>query len=257
MIQAKTNMYLQAQPRNKRSIQHHHEILLLASSIRLRWVFHALSIFWVVVPIILTSLFLFISFIWRTWLGFARLQNLGQKEVTRKRGHVSSRERRRFIRLREQRREAHTPKLLEDQINPLRRIPPTYHGLIRDIVVAAITVARKSHLNQVAAELKVALQLLRPHAAGEAQSTATQVLEKCGGYEGWMMRTTMLISMNSQQRQCWRREHRRWIRWGWNCIVALWWSQNDQCKCRGDKFADKSDWSDAIKDCKSVSRLAQ
>ena len=70
------------------------------------------------------------------------------------------------------------------KINALKRIPSHRYGLIRDIIAAAITVARKSHLNQVAADLKTALQLFRPGAGGEARSAAIKVLEKHGGYDG-------------------------------------------------------------------------
>ena len=46
------------------------------------------------------------------------------------------------------------------KINALKQVPVHRYALIRDVIVAAITVARKSHLNNVAAELKTALQMI-------------------------------------------------------------------------------------------------
>jgi len=142
------------------------------------------------------------------------------------------------------------------KINALRRLPSTRYGLIRDIIVAAITVARKSHLNQVAAELKSALQLLHPQAAGEARSAAIQVLEKYGGYDGSDdedddVDFNELAAANASDV---------------NVDDEADGSEMASLLCDevrmisgsvgGDEFADKSDWSDAIKYCKSVSRLA-
>jgi len=142
------------------------------------------------------------------------------------------------------------------KINALRRLPSTRYGLIRDIIVAAITVARKSHLNQVAAELKAALQLLRPGAASEAKSAATQVLEKYGGYEGSDdededVDFDELAAANAGDANVEDKAD------GAEIASLL----CDEVRMisgsvGGDDFADKSDWSDAIKDCKSVSRLA-
>lgn len=140
------------------------------------------------------------------------------------------------------------------KINALKGLPPTRYGLIRDIIIAAITVARKNHLNQVAADLKTALQLLRPHAGGEGRSAAIQVLEKYGGYEAGdededvdfdALATVNAVNANADDDT------------GAEIASLL----CDEVRMisgsvGGDDFADKSDWIDAIKDCKSVSRLA-
>lgn len=143
------------------------------------------------------------------------------------------------------------------KINALKRIPPSRYGLIRDIISAAITVARKAHLNQIAAELKTALQLLRPHAAGEARTAAQQILEKYGGYEGSdgeeedvdfdELAATNPIDANAEDEEQDGAELASFL-----CDEVRMISGS----VGGDDFADKADWSDAIKDCKSVSRLA-
>ena len=137
------------------------------------------------------------------------------------------------------------------KIDALKRIPIFRYGLMRDIIVAAITVARKSHLNQVAAELKAALLLFRPHAGREARNAALKVLEKYGGYEGSddddddfeelaAMGTGETNSDESAEISSLLCDEVRMI----------------SGSLGGDDFADASDWSDSIKECKSVSRLA-
>lgn len=142
------------------------------------------------------------------------------------------------------------------KINALKRAPTGRYGLIRDIIIAAITVARKSHLNQVAAELKQALQLWRPSSAGEARSAAIKVLEKYGGYDGSDddkedVDFDELAAANTGDTKADDEAD------GAEIASLL----CDEFRMisgsiGGDEFADKSDWKDAIKDCKSVSRLA-
>ncbi|KAL7541018.1 hypothetical protein ACHAXR_010562 [Thalassiosira sp. AJA248-18] len=142
------------------------------------------------------------------------------------------------------------------KINALRRLSSGRYGLIRDIIVAAITVARKSHLNQVAADLKAALQLLRPHAGGEARTAAIQVLDKYGGYDGSDdededVDFDELAAANAGDTNVDDE--------GDGAEIASLLCDEVRMisgSIGGDDFADKSDWSDAIKDCKSVARLA-
>lgn len=137
------------------------------------------------------------------------------------------------------------------KVNALKWIPNYRYGLIRDILVAAITVARKTHLNQVAAELKSALQLFRPHSGGDAKIAAIRVLEKYGGYEGSSdedfdelaaMDTGDPSSNDSNSAE----------------ISSLLCDEVRMISgsLGGDDFADSTDWNDTIKNCKSVSRLA-
>ncbi|KAL7553348.1 hypothetical protein ACHAWF_016624 [Thalassiosira exigua] len=139
------------------------------------------------------------------------------------------------------------------KINALKRIPSTRYGLIRDIISAAITVARKAHLNQVAAELKVALQLLRPTARSAAISAAIKVLEKHGGYDetddeaDFDELAVAYANEPNDDDEANETEIASFL-----CDEV----QMMRGSVGGDDFADKSDWRDSIKYCKSVSRIA-
>ena len=142
------------------------------------------------------------------------------------------------------------------KINALNRVPTPKYTLIRDIIVAAITVARKAHLNQVAAELKAALQLHRPHAAGEAKVAAIAVLEKYGGYdasgdEEEDVDFDELAAVDAPAESPDNEADGAAIT-SMLCSEAIMMSGN----IGGDDDADPYDWSDAIKECKSLSRLA-
>jgi len=142
------------------------------------------------------------------------------------------------------------------KINALNRVPTPKYTLIRDIIVAAITVARKAHLNQVAAELKAALQLHRPHAAGEAKAAAIAVLEKYGGCdasgdEEEDVDFDELAAVDAPADSPDNEAHDAAIA-SMLCSEAIMMSGS----IGGDDDADPYDWSDAIKECKSLSRLA-
>lgn len=143
------------------------------------------------------------------------------------------------------------------KINALHRVPTHRYGLIRDIIVAAMTVARRSHLIDVAGELKAALQLVRPQAAGMAKNAAIQVLDNHGGYdddgdddddniniEQFAVIAKNVNSKNDQDQ-----------------IIEYSSMLNDEVRifsgCVGaDVSVDSSDWTDAVKETRSISRLA-
>lgn len=142
------------------------------------------------------------------------------------------------------------------KINALNRVPTPKYTLIRDIIVAAITVARKAHLNQVAADLKAALQLHRPHAAGEAKVAAIAVLEKYGGYdasgdEEEDVDFDELAAVDAPAESPDNEADDAAVT-SMLCSEAIMMSGS----IGGDDDADPYDWSDAIKECKSLSRLA-
>jgi hypothetical protein len=140
------------------------------------------------------------------------------------------------------------------KINALKRVPTYRYGLIRDLIVAAITVARKSHLSQVAVELKTALQLLRPIAGGEARNAALKVLEKYGGFDGSNNNDDddfdELAAMDTGEPNSSDTAGAE--------IASLLCDEVRMISgsLGGDDFADTTDWKDAIKDCKSISRFA-
>lgn len=137
------------------------------------------------------------------------------------------------------------------KINALKQIPTAKYAIVRDIIVAAITVARKSHLNQVAADLKVTLQLYRPHAAGEAKTAALQVLEKYGGYEEENEDDMDLVEIAATGGD----------KTGEEAEITFSSFLCDEINMMtgsigGNEDADQCDWSDVLKACKSISRLA-
>lgn len=139
------------------------------------------------------------------------------------------------------------------KINALKQIPTAKYVIVRDIIVAAITVARKSHLNQVAADLKVALQLHRPHAAGEAKAAALGVLEKYGGYndaenEDDDMDIDEIAAVSGEKTGD---EIEQTVS-SFLCDEVTMMTGS----IGGNEDADQCDWRDVLKSCKSISRLA-
>ena len=140
------------------------------------------------------------------------------------------------------------------KINALKRIPTQRHVLIRDIIVAAITAARKTHHNQVAADLKKALQLHRPSAAGEARVAAIEVLENYGGYDGLdededvdFDELVQVDAVDQKLDEAAAAEIESMI-----CDEVTMMSGS----LGGEDNADRTDWFDVMKSCKSISRLA-
>ena len=65
----------------------------------------------------------------------------------------------------------------------LNRLPAKAHVKIRQAVVEAIAAARKAQLGPVVAELRSALLLFHPEAAGQCKVATLEVLENHGGYD--------------------------------------------------------------------------
>mmetsp|Transcript_2102 Transcript_2102/g.3894 ORF Transcript_2102/g.3894 Transcript_2102/m.3894 type:complete len:1326 (+) Transcript_2102:117-4094(+) len=137
------------------------------------------------------------------------------------------------------------------KINALKQVPTPRYVLIRDIIVAAIIVARKSHHTQVAADLKQALQLHRPKSALDAKQAAIAVLEKYGGYDGVedddVIDFEELVQVDTGDKKLEDATVESMI-----CdeVVMMTGSLG------GEENADRTDWFDAVKGCKSISRLA-
>jgi linker histone H1 and H5 family/Williams-Beuren syndrome DDT (WSD), D-TOX E motif len=69
------------------------------------------------------------------------------------------------------------------QVYKIRLTPAKKHSQIRELLVSAISAARKAHLSQVVAELRAALLLYHPTAASECKVAAIKVLEATGDYD--------------------------------------------------------------------------
>lgn len=137
------------------------------------------------------------------------------------------------------------------KVHALKQIPTIRYAIIRDIIVAAITVARKSHLNQVAADLKVALQLHRPQAAGEAKAAALGVLEKYGGYEDEENDDMDLDEIAAVGGEKASEEVEQTVS-SFLCDEVTMMTGS----IGGNEDADQCDWRDVLKSCRSISRLA-
>jgi PWWP domain len=68
-------------------------------------------------------------------------------------------------------------------VHKLRQIPARRHSKIREVLVEAISAARKAHLHQVTTELRTALLLFRPNAPNDCKLAAIKVLVFHGDYE--------------------------------------------------------------------------
>jgi hypothetical protein len=139
------------------------------------------------------------------------------------------------------------------KINALKNIPTVKYAIIRDIIVAAITVARKSHLNQVAADLKVALQLHRPSAAGEAKNAALGVLEKYGGYDDVEnddedVDLDEIAAVGGEKTGDEAEQNVS----SFLCDEVTMMTGS----IGGNEDADQCDWRDVLKTCRSISRVA-
>eukprot|EP00804_Cyclotella_cryptica_P025350 CCRYP_012458-RA/>CCRYP_012458-RA protein AED:0.01 eAED:0.01 QI:2197/1/1/1/1/1/3/103/880 len=142
------------------------------------------------------------------------------------------------------------------KINALKQMPTSRYGIIRDVIVAAVTVARKSHFNQVAAELKVALQLHRPLAAAEAKNAALGVLEKYGGYnelenEDDDMDIDEIAAVNIGDKKSGDDIEPTAVS-SFLCDEVTMMTGS----IGGNQDADQYDWRDVLKTCKSISRIA-
>ena len=69
------------------------------------------------------------------------------------------------------------------KIYSLHGIPTKRASAIREVLISAIAIARKGHFEDVLVDLRNALNLHRPGAAGKARHTALSVLQKYGDIE--------------------------------------------------------------------------
>ena len=70
------------------------------------------------------------------------------------------------------------------ELNCLRRTSARQHLKVRELLVNAISMARKAHASDVVADLRAALLLLRPNAANDSKQAGINVLDSHGGFSG-------------------------------------------------------------------------
>lgn len=138
------------------------------------------------------------------------------------------------------------------KINSLKRIPTKRAGAIRDVLIAAIGIARKGNLDEVLVDLRSALNLHRPGAAGKARQTALAVLEKYGGCdddgdedEGDKDDDELSTVDDDNNDEKTSEEGESFL-----CTEGM---MIFGC-LDGNEFADRVDWKEAVNDCKTLSR---
>mmetsp|Transcript_6232 Transcript_6232/g.8811 ORF Transcript_6232/g.8811 Transcript_6232/m.8811 type:complete len:1455 (+) Transcript_6232:93-4457(+) len=136
------------------------------------------------------------------------------------------------------------------KINSLRSIPTHRYGQIREILVEAIAAARKAHDPAVVAELRAALLLHHPNAAGECKSTAIAILEKYGGYDDEDDEDSEGEEVEADEKEQAESDEDEKVP-----TVLSGEAMMLNGSVRGDEHANRVDWIDAVKACKTLSRF--
>jgi hypothetical protein len=134
-------------------------------------------------------------------------------------------------------------------VNRIRNTPTKRYVQIREMLVDAITAARKAHLSDVVFKLRAALLQYHPSAAGQCKVSAIKVLEEHGDYdeddddpededddEG-----------NDEKGEAEKEEMPSVISAEAAILVS---------SLQGSDDATRADWIGAVKNCKTISRLA-
>jgi len=136
--------------------------------------------------------------------------------------------------------------LWKKKINALRTMDTRKHVQIREIVVEAITAARKAHFGSIVTKLRSALLLCQPHAAGECKNAALRVLDSHGGYH-----EEDVDSDEESETEEEAAEEEEEVPSALSAeAMAL------TGNLGGDDDADRIDWINAVKSCKTLSRWA-
>lgn len=133
------------------------------------------------------------------------------------------------------------------KINALRIMDGRMHVQVREAVVEAITAARKAHFSSIVTKLRSALLLHQPHAAGECKEAALAVLDSHGGYHEEDPDESDDESIADEEMA----EEEEDVPSALS-IEAMALTGN----LGGDDDADRVDWTNGVKNCKTLSRYA-
>ena len=137
------------------------------------------------------------------------------------------------------------------KINTLKYIETRRSSAVREVLIAAIVITRKGPLDDVLADLRNALHLHRPGAAGKARQMALAVLDNYGGYSGVDDETTLAEDEGDYTDSDDEKEYDESSEnFSYLCGEAM---MLMGC-LEGDNNADRVDWKDAVIGCKTVSR---
>ncbi len=138
------------------------------------------------------------------------------------------------------------------KVNSIKYIPTKRASAIRDALIAAIAIARKgTFLDDVLEDLRSALNLHRPGAAGRARQAALAVLEKYGGYEDRgddeeSSKDDDIGNLDNEDDEVKAEEEDV----SFLCTEAMM-----MLGCLdGDENANRVDWKEAVNNCKTLSR---
>jgi hypothetical protein len=134
------------------------------------------------------------------------------------------------------------------KVHFIRSIPAKRPSYIREALIEAIAAARKASLGNVVAHLRSALLLYHPEAAGDCKQAAIQVLEENGGYDPDEDDDEDEEEDDEDDELNGEDNHRP----SNLCFeaMALLGSLGD------DENATRRDWTESVKDCKTISRFA-
>ena len=133
------------------------------------------------------------------------------------------------------------------KIHALRSIETKKHVQVRELVIDAITAARKAHFGSVVAKLRSALLLYQPNAAGECKAAALTVLDNHGGYHEEDFDESDDESEEEQDTS--EKENEAPTALSTEAMALT-------GNLGGDDDADRVDWINAVKSCKTLSRWA-
>lgn len=130
------------------------------------------------------------------------------------------------------------------KIYALHSIETKRFSQIREVVVEAITAARKAHFGSVVAKLRSALLLHRPQAAGECKAAALTVLDSHGGYHPEDDDSDEESDAEEEITEV--EAEVPTLLSGVATMISG--------SLGGDDDADRIDWIDAVKNCKTLAR---
>ncbi len=137
------------------------------------------------------------------------------------------------------------------KVYSLHHIPTKRASAIREVLISAVAIARKGNLEEVLQDLRDALLLHRPGAAGRARQMALSILEKYGGIEivddgdEYLEAEDDIVDSDDEKDDEDSSKYDSYL-----CTEAM---MITGC-LEGDSNADRVDWREAVMGCKTLSR---
>jgi histone H1/5 len=132
-------------------------------------------------------------------------------------------------------------------VNRMRNTPTKRYVQIREMLVDAITAARKAHLSEVVFKLRAALLQYHPNAAGQCKASAIKVLQEHGDYDEDDDDLEDEDDEGNEDAGDTEEEMPSVISAEAAILVS---------SLQGSDDASRVDWIGGVKNCKTISRLA-